>query len=227
MPWKQHYTIVAIIAVAASVFALQCIWDDAITDDYSIIPIQISQAWSSLLESGPDGNFLRTMSRLVTHAFLHGSAEHILGNMVFLWLFGALASRHVGPWVALAVFFVTALGGGITHVLLESDSAIPTLGASGAVCGFEGFYLGLALRWQLGWPDVWPLAHPVPPIQLGVFALVGFGVDAYSLANQAQGVAFGAHMGGLLTGLALAILLTSCFRSEQAFARSPFAVGRQ
>jgi membrane associated rhomboid family serine protease len=103
---------------------------------------------------------------------------------------------------------------------LNSDSPIPILGASGAVCGFEGVYLGLALRWQLPDPDVWPLAFPVPPLQLGAFAVLGFVGDMYFLANQGQGVAYGAHVGGFLSGLAIAAMITTVYPSLHDYERA-------
>ena len=78
-------------------------------------------------------------------------------------------------------------------------------------------YLGLALRWHLPDPHVWPLAHPIPPLQLGAFAVVGFFFDAYSLMNHNQGVAYGAHIGGLLSGLALAAVITTFYPTLKAW----------
>jgi membrane associated rhomboid family serine protease len=97
---------------------------------------------------------------------------------------------------------------------------VPTIGASGAICGFEGVYLGLALRWRLPWAEVWPLAHPVPPMQLGVFALVGFIGDMALLSDHSAHIAYGAHVGGFLSGLAIAAVLTTIYPTRVAFDRA-------
>ncbi len=94
---------------------------------------------------------------------------------------------------------------------LKPQSSRPIIGASGAVCGFEGIYLGLILRWKLPWPDVWPLAHPIPPIRLAAFAILGVVIDAYSLMNFDQRIAYGAHLGGFFSGLFIAALLTQFY----------------
>lgn len=220
MPAREHYTIVAIIALCGSVFVLQQFFDDVIVARFAAVPVEISQASESVRAGKFSGETVQTLATLFTATLLHGDAEHIVFNMVFLWAFGSLASRHLGPWWAVVVFVVTGVVGNVVQVLLNAASPAPILGASGAICGFEGLYLGLALRWDLDWPDVWPLSHPIPPLQLAAFGVAGFLFDAYSLMNHDQGVAYGAHMGGLLAGLSIAAGLTTLYRSEAAFTRA-------
>lgn len=217
---RRHFTIVAIIAFCAAVFLGQQLKHDEIVDGFAAVPQQISGAWAKVTAGQFDSSILRPIATLLTCVFLHGDVEHILFNMVFLWAFGTLASEHLGAWWALLVFVVTGVCGTLAQVLLNPASPIPIIGASGAVCGFEGLYLGLALRWEMNWPDVWPLAEPVPPQRLAVFAAVGFAFDAYSLMEHQRGVAYGAHMGGLIAGVAIAALITSLYPTEGAFQRS-------
>ena len=75
------------------------------------------------------------------------------------------------------------------------------------------------MRWQLPWPDVWPLAHPIPPLQLAAFAAIGVLFDAYSLMNFEQRIAYGAHLGGFLSGVMIAALLTQFYLTASAFKR--------
>jgi membrane associated rhomboid family serine protease len=216
----HHVTILAIIAVAAGVFAIEQTREADFAQDFGTVPALINQASRGL----PDGQWslaaVRQLSRLVTALFLHGDVEHILYNMVFLWTFGILVAQHLGPWWALAAFFVCGVSGNALQVCLNADSVIPIIGASGAVCGFEGVYLGLALRWQLPDPDVWPLAHPIPPLQLGAFAVIGFLGDMYFLTDRTQHIAFGAHVGGFLSGLAIAAIVTTIYPTVTAFQRA-------
>jgi membrane associated rhomboid family serine protease len=104
---------------------------------------------------------------------------------------------------------------------VNSNSPAPIIGASGGISGLAGTYLGLALRWQLPWPDVWPIAHPIPPMQLGAFAVLGFIGDVHLLANQAQHIiAYGAHVGGFLCGFTIAVIITSVYPSVARFSRT-------
>jgi membrane associated rhomboid family serine protease len=208
---RRHFSILAIIVVCALVFGWEQVRGISLSGGYGATPAVIVNSYKALAGGDVSIVAVAPLGRLVTALFLHGDVEHILYNMVFLWAFGYLASQHLGQWWALAAFLLTGACGNVLQVMLNPESLSPIIGASGAVCGFEGIYLGLALRWRLPWPDVWPLAHPIPPLQLGAFALVGFGIDMYYLTDHAQHIAFGAHIGGFLSGLAAAAILTTIY----------------
>ena len=74
--------------------------------------------------------------------------------------------------------------------------------------GFEGAYLGLAVRWSLPWPRIWPIAHPIPPMRLVILAVVGFGFDISGTITGTPGIAYGAHLGGFIAGLFLTSFIT-------------------
>lgn len=216
----RHRTIIAIIALAVLVFlAEQAQHTTLFAESWGAVPLAIRQAFDAVRHGELSATAARDLSRLVTALFLHGDFEHILYNMVFLWAFGYLTSEYLGEWWALGVFLSTGICGNVVQVSLNPNSMIPAIGASGAVCGFEGVYLGLALRWQLPWPDVWPLAHPIPPFQLAAFAVIGFVADAYFLMNHAQHIAYGAHVGGFLSGLVIALVVTTVWPTREGFRR--------
>lgn len=219
MPIDRHRTIVAIIGIAFGLFLLEDVTGWEFSAGFRAVPLDVQQAWSGLQAGNWSLANGRALITLITAVFLHGGVEHVLYNMVFLWAFASLTSQHLGQWWALLFFFITGACGNIAHVLLNAGSPIPLLGASGAVSGFEGVYLGLALRWSLPWPDVWPLAHAIPPSQLCIFAVVGFLFDVFGLMNGYPGVAFGAHIGGFLSGLAIAALITTTHRTPDAWQR--------
>lgn len=219
MPTIRHISIVAIIVLCAMVFTYQQTHGDEVTEEFAAVPTVISHGFSAIVAGEPNFDALRATSRLLTAVLMHGDFEHILYNMVFLWLFGMLVADHLGQWWALLFFVVTGIAGNVAQVLLNIDSPISILGASGAVCGFEGVYLGLALRWQLPPPDVWPLAHPIPPMQLAAFAVLGAGFDAFKLMNHQQHIAYGAHVGGFIAGLAIAAVVTTLYPTEAAYRR--------
>lgn len=219
-PFEQHPTVAGIICVCAGVFMADVTGVQPVpAEEYGVIPTRVIQAWSELTSGDISAATPGILMTNVTGIFLHGGPPHLLMNMAFLWLFGSLISMYLGRWWALGAFFICGIGGFILHILLNRESDIPCIGASGAITGFEGIYFGLAMRWRLSWPDVWPLAHPVPPGQLAVFAAIGIGADFIGLTRQAQGVAFGAHIGGFLTGLVIAAIVTQLCPSVESFER--------
>ncbi|HEX9596643.1 MAG TPA: rhomboid family intramembrane serine protease [Anaerolineales bacterium] len=215
----RHLTILAIIAAATFVFAVEQSRETSFAENYGAVPKLIEGAWTDIVRGQVSLGAIGQLSRLVTSLFVHGDIEHLLWNMVFLWAFGYLTSQILGQWWALAAFFVTGIIGTAFQAWLDAGSEVQIIGASGAVCGFEGIYLGLALRWQLPDADVWPLARPIPPLQLGLFAVVGFLGDMFFLANRGEGIAYGAHAGGFLSGLAIAAVLTTVYPTLGAFER--------
>lgn len=172
------------------------------------VPSEIVESWHRLREgtaATADGKQFATM---LSCAFLHGSFEHVLYNMLYLWIFAALTVELLGHRWMLFLFFFTAFTGSLLHVALNRDSPIPCLGASGAVMGFEGAYLGMATRWHLPDPHIWPMSRPIPPTRLALIGVIGLAFDYFSLTDGAMtGIAHGAHIGGFVGGLFLTALL--------------------
>ena len=77
----------------------------------------------------------------ITAMFLHGSLFHLLGNMLALWVFGRRVEDACGPWRFLAFYLLAGTWAHILFVLVQSDSRIPGIGASGAIFGLMGAYL--------------------------------------------------------------------------------------
>lgn len=175
---------------------------------FMAVPQAVVESWNALRGGTFDLADAKNFGTLLSYAFLHGSAEHVIYNMLFLWIFAALAAELLGHAWMLGAFVFTAITGAIVHVALNAGSPVPMLGASGAVMGFEGLYLGLAMRWQLPAPHVWPIARPVPPGQLALVGAAGVAIDYFSLLSRSESnVAFGAHIGGFLGGVVLACLI--------------------
>jgi membrane associated rhomboid family serine protease len=216
----RHASILAIIIVAAVVFALEQTKATSFAEDYGAIPALIAGAGRQIVAGDFSLAAIRQLSRLLSAMFVHGDAQHLIYNMVFLWTFGYLASQVLGQWTALVIFFLCGICGNIVQVGLNLDSPVPIIGASGAIAGLAGAYFALALGWQLPWPDVWPLAHPIPPLQLGAVAVIGFVGDIYLLANHHdQHIAYGAHIGGFMCGLAIAAVTTTVYPTRSAYER--------
>lgn len=173
-----------------------------------MVPAPFGEIWSRLTSGAWQAGDIRALATLFTYAFFHGDAEHVFYNLAFLWLFAGLVVEQLGNRWLLPLFLLTAIGGAILHGMLNAGSPIPMLGASGAVLGFQGAYLGLALRWRLPDPHLWPMAHPTPPSTLVVLALIGLSFDFMGVMDhESHGIAYGAHLGGFITGFFITSVL--------------------
>jgi membrane associated rhomboid family serine protease len=199
--WRFQGPLLVLIGVIMLVFAAQMAMDETAFDGMMVVPAEVTAAWNALRNGNPGG--AGELATLIGHAFLHAGLDHLLGNMLFLWIFAALASELLGARWMLAVFVITAACGGICHVGLNADEAIPMLGASGAVMGFEGLYLAMAVRWHLPDPHVWPMSSPIPPVRLAMLGVLGLALDFMGFMGGTLGVAYGAHLGGFIGGMIL------------------------
>ncbi|HVJ44867.1 MAG TPA: rhomboid family intramembrane serine protease [Luteolibacter sp.] len=172
------------------------------------VPGEVVASWDALRTGSFSPVIWREFGTLLSCAFLHGSIEHVTFNILYFWIFGALLAELLGWRWMLVIFFVTAIGASATHVVLNREEFIPMLGASGALMGFEGAYLGLAVRWSLPDPHVWPMSRSIPPGQLALLAVIGVIFDYTAILGGVDaGIAYGAHVGGFTTGLLMAALV--------------------
>ncbi len=160
-------------------------------------------------------------STLLTHMFLHGSWLHLLGNMWFLWIFGGNVEDSMGP-ARFAVFYIlSGLAAAAAQIVADPASAIPMVGASGAIGGVMGAYVLLYPRVRvtmLVWIIVFVTTFEIPAFwMLGYWFLVQVVGGIGSLGAQGGGVAFWAHVGGFVAGAVLIFL----FRDPQLVARHP------
>ncbi|MDQ3555950.1 MAG: rhomboid family intramembrane serine protease, partial [Gemmatimonadota bacterium] len=142
-----------------------------------------------------------------TSMFMHGSWEHLLGNVLFLWVFGNNIEDSMGHSRFLLFYLICGAAAGAAHIVFEPGSSIPAVGASGAISGIMGAYIVLYPRVKV---RTW-----IPPIffvrlsalfvlgywfviQLAM-GLVSFGAEV----GEQGGVAVWAHVGGFLAGLLL------------------------
>ena len=174
---------------------------------FMMVPAKVTSSWQTLLADGFNWSHFNSLSTLLSYAFLHADAEHIAMNLIFIWVFGSLVLRELGALCFFIAFVLTAITGGIGQVLLEPNSMIPVLGASGALMGLEGIYLGMALRWRLPDPSVWPISYPISQERLMLFAALGILMDVSGILGNDGGIAFGAHIGGFIGGLFLGTTL--------------------
>jgi membrane associated rhomboid family serine protease len=201
--FKAQGPLLALIGFISLCYLLQVVLGDSVYDPLMVVPAEVTGAWESLRAGNRAGVQWFEFATLLSYAFLHGGFDHLFFNMIFLWMFAALAAELLGHRWMLLTFIFTAICGGICHTALNTGQTIPMLGASGAVTGFEGLYLGMAVRWQLPEPHVWPMARPIPPAQLAMLGILGLAMDFMGFMGGSLGVAYGAHLGGFIGGLVL------------------------
>jgi membrane associated rhomboid family serine protease len=152
--------------------------------------------------------------RLLFSMFLHGGFAHIIGNMLYLWIFGDNVEDHVGHFRYLLFYLACGWVASYAHIWASPGSRLPSIGASGAIAGVLGAYITLH-----------PHAHVVTLLPLGFFTqivkipavfflgfwfLQQFLMGAMSLGvrtAETGGVAWWAHIGGFVAGLVLVRLL--------------------
>jgi len=139
---------------------------------------------------------------LITSMFLHGSILHLFFNMLYLWIFGNNIEDFLGSFRFVLFYLLSGLGASLTHIIFNPNSQIPMIGASGAIAGVLGAYLILypgARVLTLVFLFFFIRILPVP-----AFFILGlwFLLQILNL-GIGGGVAWFAHIGGFLIGIAL------------------------
>jgi membrane associated rhomboid family serine protease len=153
---------------------------------------------------GGDGSWLTVL----TSMFMHGSWFHIIGNMWFLWVFGDNVEDSMGHVRFLFFYLVCGLLAAVAQVAIQPSSPVPMVGASGAISGVMGGYLVLYPRVRVHmlvfFGFIFTVAVPAYVVLLywAFLQLVG-GLPMLSGASEGGGVAFMAHLGGFVAGVAL------------------------
>ncbi len=180
--------------------------EQALAFQLGMVPARIT----GLLSSAPHADPGYALLTILTSMFLHGSWLHVIGNMWFLWIFGDNIEDYVGHFQYLLFYLLSGIGAAVAHILLNPNSRIPTVGASGAIAGILGAYFLLYPRARVltlvplfflffWWLPAW--------VFLGYwFILQFFAGAATSLtvsSRMSGGIAFWAHVGGFITGIVL------------------------
>ena len=190
----------ALIAINVAIFLWQAVavQDDralyALYDAYALIPAEIS--------AGQD------LSSLVTSTFLHGGIMHLIGNMLFLYIFGDNLEEALGRIGFLAFYLLGGIGAGLAQWAAEPLSPIPTIGASGAIAAVMGGYLLLFPKARVDVLLFFIIIIRIIPVPAWIVLALwfvfqvfgGWGADPLT-----GGVAYWAHAGGFLIGFVLMV----------------------
>jgi membrane associated rhomboid family serine protease len=142
---------------------------------------------------------------LVTSLFLHGSFQHLAGNMLFLWVFGDNVEDGMGHACFPIFFLLCGIAACLAHCLMNPLSTAPLIGASGAIAGVVAAYLILYPRVK-----VWALYFGRLPLQVPAMYAIGFWIllqVGSAFLSGDQDVGWFAHLGGLAAGAALTPML--------------------
>ena len=164
----------------------------------------------------PDSPYISLLSSI----FLHGGAMHLGGNMLFLWIFGDNIELKFGKIKYLAIYLMWGISSGLIHILGDTSSVIPAVGASGAISGVLGAYLVIFPRakiqtvMMMGFfmRMIYVQARWFLPFWLVFQNLLPFFIGGFGVAGG--GVAYLAHIGGFVVGLATGYLYKKTHSSE-------------
>ena len=162
--------------------------------DWGMVPVLVT-------EQGTWGTMLTSM-------FLHGSIMHLLGNMLFLWIFGDNLEEEMGHIRYLLFYLASGLGAGLAHYYTAPLSEVPTVGASGAIAGVMGGYLLLFPKAQVDILIFIVFIIKVIPVPAWLMLALWFAMQifgGFGADPMTGGVAYWAHAGGFVVGAILTL----------------------
>ncbi len=186
------FVVYGLIAANVLVFLVQMTAGQKFTEDYATVPAEIVR-----------GDDLVT---LLTSMFMHGSIMHIVGNMLYLWIFGDQIEDYLGHVKFLIFYLICGFAADFAHILFNASSTVPTLGASGAISGVLGAYLVKFPKNQVKVMMGRMLTTVPALVALGLWIVLQV-VSQYMDDTGAGGVAYMAHIGGFLAGVVLIFVL--------------------
>jgi len=157
---------------------------------------------AEFMHSPSPDNFIHMAASM----FMHAGWLHILGNMWFLWIFGANVEGAIGPGSFFLFYLLCGVAADLVHIAFSPDSLLPMIGASGAVSGVLGAYLILHPKASITTFVPIILFFKIVQVRAWFFLLVwiGFQVLAQATAHRQEGgVAYLAHIGGFFSGVLL------------------------
>jgi membrane associated rhomboid family serine protease len=212
------YVVYLFMTINIVVFLLQFLQGDRFTLGYAAVPYEIinntdlvGQRGGIPQAPGPVPIWLTLFSSM----FMHGGFMHIAGNMLYLWVFGDNIEDNFGH-LKFAIFYVLCgLLASFSQILLDTQSIIPTLGASGAIAGVLGAYLVMfpknRVHSLLPLGIIWTTVNVPAWVMLGLWIVLQFfsqvaSITSHTAQTRSGGVAYMAHIGGFIAGMILVFL---------------------
>ena len=213
---RRRFPVVTVLIIALNVlvfFYQLTLPEDALEQfvlTAGVIPYRVTQDFR-----------LGAATALLTSMFLHGGWMHIIGNMLYLWIFGDNIEDRLGPLGYLIFYLVAGVAAGLSQIAVNPTSTVPTIGASGAVAGVLGAYAVVFPKTRVR--TLVFLFRFIRLIELPALVLLGlwFVLQLFSglaavTTMSSGGVAWFAHIGGFVVGLLVGWLL-----KRKGLTRSP------
>ena len=169
--------------------------------------LRVYADWAMVPAFVSEGQQYHTM---LTSMFLHGGWMHLIGNMLFLWIFGDNMEDEMGHLPYLGFYLASGIAAGLAHYLSEPLSMVPTVGASGAIAGVMGGYLLLFPKARVDVLIIFVVFFKIFPVPAWVMLGVWFALQLFNsvaVDTSAGGVAYWAHAGGFVVGVVLTLPL--------------------
>ncbi len=198
----------ALIAANLAVFAYELRLGSAAgaeLENFGLVPARLGLAGG--------GDPIRGALTLVTSLFIHGGILHVAGNMLYLYIFGAAVEERMGHARYFCFYIAAGVAAGIATVWMAPRSSVPVIGASGAIAGVLGAYFIYYPRGRIVTLVPVFLFVELFNVPAVLYLLLWFavqvygGIEAQTQAGMAGGVAWWAHVGGFLFGIAAAPLI--------------------
>lgn len=213
VPWVTLGLIAANIAVFVYEFTLGAQELDMLWTSWSIVPARLLA----------DPFSLREIATVFSSMFMHAGWVHLIGNLLYLWIFGNNIEDRLGPLRYIAFYLVSGIAAAAAQIVAAPGSTVPMLGASGAIAGVLGGYLLLYPGASI--VTIIPVIFFIEVARVPAYLVIGFwfvlqlgsGLVSLDGAATTGGTAWFAHIGGFVAGfvLALPVWYTSRRRSRR------------
>ena len=182
-----------------------------LVEQYGMVPARVVH-----LVRDPSAATLWAPITIFTSQFIHGDIFHIAGNMLFLYIFGAAVEDRFGHARFFGFYLAAGIVAAIAMIAMEPSSRTPMIGASGAIAGVLGSYFVLYPRARI--MTLLPLFIFIQVVEVPavIYLLLWFGFQLYSAVQGGGGIAWWAHVGGFLFGVALAPILARAVSRHSA-----------
>ncbi len=204
-----QYVTIGLIALNVLLFLWTAVLPDHVfAASFAVVPVEffadvgiISSSFDQIYDQAGIPEF----ATLITYQFLHGDVLHLVGNMLFLWVFGDNVEDALGHVRFLVFYLACGIVGGLAHLAMTEQPGVPLIGASGAISGVVAAYLLLHPKVNL-----WVLVLRVIPLQVKALWALGAWIAmqfVMVLTPSIGPTAWWSHVGGLVAGAVLVVLM--------------------
>ena len=156
---------------------------------------------------------------IFTSMFMHGGFMHLAGNMLYMWIFADNIEDNLGPSKFLLFYLIAGVGAAMTQVLMDTQSQVPMIGASGAIGGVLGAYL-------INYPNarvlvLIPFGFFSQFIKIKALYVLGFWF-ILQFISSGGGVAYAAHIGGFVSGMILILFFNKKSKRKNKIVKGPW-----